>query len=62
MLLLWPPILRSRSWEAGFFGPYLQAMPPSVAVTDELNSEQVDSWWAKLKLPKLEKKSKWKFW
>jgi hypothetical protein len=62
VLLLWPPILGSRSWEAGFFGPYLQAMPPSVVLTDELNSEQVDAWWAKLKLPTLEKKSKWKFW
>ncbi len=62
VLLLWPPILGSRSWEAGFFGPYLQAMPPSVSVSDELNSEQVDAWWAKLKLPTLEKKPKWKFW
>jgi hypothetical protein len=62
VLLLWPPLLGSRSWDAGFFGPYLQAMPPSVVISEELTAEQVDAWWAKLKLPMLEKKPKWKFW
>lgn len=62
VMLLWPMILGSRAWDTGFFGPYLQAMPPSVSVTAELTAEQVDTWWAKLKLPTLEKKPRWKFW
>lgn len=62
VLLLWPPILGARAWDAGFFGPYLQAMPPGVSVTEELTAEQVDAWWSKLNLPSLEKKPRWKFW
>ena len=44
VMLLWPPLMQSRSWDEGFFGPYLQAMPPSVVVEEELARETVREW------------------
>jgi len=50
VLLLWPPILQSRSWDAGFFSPILEATPPGVAVMEVLSSSQVEAWQARLGL------------
>jgi hypothetical protein len=44
VMLLWPPIMESRSWDAGFFGPHLQALPANVAVEEELSPESCQAW------------------
>ncbi len=61
VLLLWPMTMASRSWDAGFFGPFLTAAPPGVTVDAELTAEQVQDWWSKLKLP-IPAKPWWKIW
>lgn len=49
--ILWPPQLGSRGWSGGFFGPYLQASPPSVTLLRQLDDEEVQQWREKLRLP-----------
>jgi len=61
VLVLWPMILGSRSWDAGFFGPHLHGTPPAVTVDAEFTDEQLQDWWSKLKLP-APAKPWWKFW
>jgi hypothetical protein len=51
VLLLWPPIMQSRSWSSGFFGPRLDAAPPSVKVLEHLSSAEVEQWYRRLGLP-----------
>jgi hypothetical protein len=50
VLLLWPPLLQSRSWDAGFFSPILEASPPSVEILEVLSSADVEKWWLRLGL------------
>jgi hypothetical protein len=50
VLLLWPPLLQSRSWDAGFFSPILEASPPSVEILTVLSSTDVETWWLRLGL------------
>jgi len=51
VLLLWPPLLGGRGWDAGFFGPHLVAAPAEVSVMVELSPEDVSRWWMELRLP-----------
>lgn len=51
VMLLWPPILQSRSWDAGFFSPILHASLPGVEVVRELSAPELGAWWARLGLP-----------
>jgi hypothetical protein len=44
VMLLWPPLLQSRTWDEGFFTPHLQAMPPSVVIEEELARETAHEW------------------
>lgn len=37
VLLLWPPVLGSRSWDSGFFGPTLEAAPPGISLVERLD-------------------------
>ncbi|MCC9600895.1 hypothetical protein LOC67_09980 [Stieleria sp. JC731] len=62
VVLLWPPVLQSRSWGTGFFGPFLQAAPPNVKVLEELDSDEVQRWCDRLNLPWVKPKPRWKFW
>lgn len=48
VIILWPMILQSRGWNSGFFGPRIDAAPPSLEVTAELTPEQAESWFARL--------------
>jgi hypothetical protein len=48
VMLLWPPIVQSRSWDEGFFGPHLQAMPASMVVEEELSREKAREWLTRL--------------
>jgi hypothetical protein len=50
VMLLWPPILQSRSWDTGFFSPILEASLPSVEVLEVLSSADTDAWWLRLGL------------
>ncbi|MGE0489785.1 MAG: hypothetical protein AB7S38_11310 [Vulcanimicrobiota bacterium] len=50
VMLLWPAILGSRSWNTGFFGPYLEAAPPQVRVENWLAEGEVAGWRERLKL------------
>lgn len=44
VMLLWPPILQSRSWDHSFFGPHLEALPANVVVEEELSFESAQEW------------------
>jgi hypothetical protein len=48
VMLLWPPIVESRSWDRGFFGPHLQALPANVVVKEELSRESRREWFEAL--------------
>lgn len=60
VLLLWPPILESRSWDGGFFSPYLAAAPPSVRIVAELDNMEIEKWRKRLKLKDSRKRRWWK--
>ena len=60
VMLLWPPILESRTWDAGFFTPTLMARPPRVMVERSLTEVEIQQWWDRLNL--LSPKPWWKFW
>lgn len=51
IVLLWPPILRSRSWDSGFFGPALHAAPAEVHLIEMLSAEEVTMWRQRIGLP-----------
>jgi hypothetical protein len=51
VLLLWNPVLQSRSWDSGFFRPILHAALPAVKLLGELTVEETSEWWAALELP-----------
>jgi hypothetical protein len=42
-MLLWPPILESRSWSTNF-GPHLEALPADVVVEEELSLAESRAW------------------
>ncbi len=50
VIVLWPPILRGRSWDSSFFTPHLQQMPASFSLDDPLSPQDCDAWFARLKL------------
>lgn len=66
VLLLWPPVLKSRGWGGGFFSPLLEARPPNLQVTRVFDGAEVMRWRSKLGLGEPEPpdagKSRWKFW
>ncbi len=63
VMLLWPPIVESRTWDGGFFGPIIHAALPQVEVVGTLSSEEVDHWFERLNLKsRKEAKSFWQFW
>ena len=50
VLLLWPPVMGSRGWDGGFFGPILHARPPKVALLSPLAGPEVARWYTRLGL------------
>lgn len=63
VLLLWPPILKSRSWDSGFFGPHLAALPSNATVQRTLEPEECNQWLATLGIqPAPSPKRRWRFW
>jgi hypothetical protein len=53
VLVLWPPIMASRTWDTGFFAPILYASPPHIEVLEILSPQELDAWWQRLSLPAL---------
>lgn len=68
VILLWPPVLQSRSWDAGFFNPQLEAAKPNVSVINRLSPEEFQAWLRNLGINTDEQSNKktnrawWKFW
>lgn len=44
VIILWPPLLQSRSWDAGFFGPHLEALPSELVVHEQLSADESRTW------------------
>lgn len=51
VILLWPCLLGSRSWDGGFFTPEIQAAPPSLTWEAPLSDEAYQDWAQALGLP-----------
>jgi hypothetical protein len=47
VMLLWPQLLASRTWDSAFFGPQLEALPPDVVVEAELSTADAAAWFEK---------------
>jgi hypothetical protein len=56
VLLLWPPLLSSRSWDSGFFQPHLEALPADVRLESELSTGDARSWLDRLGVDASKKK------
>jgi hypothetical protein len=48
VMLLWPPLLPSRTWDSSFFGPQLDALQPDVVIDAELSTADSAEWFRKL--------------
>ena len=66
VMVAWPPILESRSWDAGFFSPSLAAAPAQVELIEILSAEEIATWRDHIGLPPARaaagKKPWWRFW
>jgi hypothetical protein len=59
VILAWPSILKSRTWNESFLGPHLDAMPADARIESALSPEELDAWFKRLKI---DGKPWWKFW
>ncbi len=48
VVLLWPAIQASRSWDSAFFGPQLDALRPDVVIESELSPAECATWFQTL--------------
>ncbi|MEZ4371868.1 MAG: hypothetical protein AB7K71_13725 [Polyangiaceae bacterium] len=77
VILLWPPLLQSRTWDAGFLTPHIGQLPASVELVSELSTEDCEAWLGRLGIPRAgqsasesqppdseppPKRAFWKFW
>ena len=53
VLVLWPKILGGRHWDAGFFGPTLEAAPPDVKLVRELSPAEAEAWFVRLAISRV---------
>jgi hypothetical protein len=60
VLLAWPPILKSRTWDAGFFGPHLEAMRADAVLDRELSAAESQAWLENLGAAS--EKKWWRWW
>lgn len=44
VILLWPPMLAKRTWDAGFLAPHLDAMPADAGVERMLTPDECRAW------------------
>jgi hypothetical protein len=66
VMLLWPPILGSRTWDASFLTPALATAPSEVELLEMLSPEDIATWRERIGLPTAQNtasgKPWWKFW
>jgi hypothetical protein len=60
VLLLWAPLLQDRSWDSGFLGPHLEAMPADASVERMLTADETRAWLQKLGIGR-QRKRWWPF-
>jgi hypothetical protein len=60
VILLWPPILESRKWDAGFLAPHLEAMPADAGVERMLTPDECNTWLDALRIGR-KRKRWWQF-
>jgi len=56
VVILWPAILESRSWDASFFGPQLDALMPDATLESELPAEASAAWFETLGIRRARRK------
>ena len=59
VILAWPMILQSRTWDAGFLGPHLEAMPADAVLDGVLSQAECDTWFERLGLVAADAPRKW---
>jgi hypothetical protein len=60
VILLWPPILASRTWDSGFFHPHLDALAADLRLIRELSHAECSTWLNRLGIK--QKRKWWKPW
>jgi hypothetical protein len=60
VVLAWPPQLKTRTWDAGFLGPHLEAMPADAVMEGSLTQAETDAWLARVGSD--QRKRWWRFW
>lgn len=48
VVILWPPVLKGRSWDTGFFGPPIAASQPVVTLEAELEIAEAEAWFQRV--------------
>lgn len=61
VLILWPPLLKSRIWDSSFFGPQLDALMPDVTVESELPPEVSEKWFQTLGIRRRRRRWWWRW-
>ncbi len=59
VILAWPALLGARTWDAGFLGPHLEALPADAVVERALTIAECEAWMKRLGLGP---KKSWRFW
>jgi hypothetical protein len=59
VMLLWPPILRGRSWDSSFFGPHLEALAADVVIEEKLSRHACHEWFEALGVRENAPRRKW---
>lgn len=60
MVLLWPPLLASRGWDSGFFGPQIEALPSDATIERALSRQESNTLLERLGINGLRKW--WRLW
>jgi len=60
VIVLWPSLLKSRSWDSTFYDPHLDALPVDLRIVRKLSRRECAEWLSRLKI----KTSRpwWKLW
>jgi hypothetical protein len=56
IMLAWPPLLASRTWDSAFFGPQLDAVQPDVVIEAELSTADSSALFQKLGISQAKRK------
>ncbi len=62
VVVLWPLMVASRSWNSAFFGPQLDALAPDVVIQEALTVEECRAWLEALGIGKGGRRRRWWLW